>query len=207
MISYSLYLWHYFVFWLMGWRAPIVALAFSLGVAALCYHKVQRPLRKHFRARRARRPKLCRHRAKRSAEAKPPGVPRGGRFQPCSPPASPGNDAAPAACTSFRSRRDLRWSDDAGCPVEHGGVKRLGYVPALDGVRGLLVPVIVAFHYSGYPSGAFFSMEFFFALSGFLITSLLLEERDRKGRISLWSSIAGGRIAFSPACSPSWRRT
>jgi peptidoglycan/LPS O-acetylase OafA/YrhL len=64
-------------------------------------------------------------------------------------------------------------------------VRRLGYVPALDGIRGLLVPVVIAFHYSGYPSGAFFTMEFFFALSGFLITTLLFEERDRKGTISL----------------------
>ena len=64
-------------------------------------------------------------------------------------------------------------------------VIRLGNVPALNGIRGLLVPAVVAFHYSGYPTGAFFSMEFFFALSGFLITTLLLEERDRKGRVSL----------------------
>ena len=44
---------------------------------------------------------------------------------------------------------------------------------------------MIAVHYFGYPTGGAFSMEMFFALSGFLITTLLLEERDRTGVISL----------------------
>jgi peptidoglycan/LPS O-acetylase OafA/YrhL len=64
-------------------------------------------------------------------------------------------------------------------------VRRLGYVPALDGLRGAGIVTVIAVHYFGYPSGGYFSMEMFFALSGFLITTLLLEERDRRDRIGL----------------------
>jgi peptidoglycan/LPS O-acetylase OafA/YrhL len=64
-------------------------------------------------------------------------------------------------------------------------VKRLGYVPALDGLRGAGIVTVIAVHYYGDPSGGFFSMEMFFALSGFLITTLLLQERDRTGHVEL----------------------
>jgi len=61
---------------------------------------------------------------------------------------------------------------------------RLGYVPALDGIRGGLIVAVIGVHYVGYPAGGYYSMEVFFALSGFLITTLLLEEHDRTGRIA-----------------------
>ena len=64
-------------------------------------------------------------------------------------------------------------------------VSRIGYVPALDGIRGILIIAVIGVHYFGYPIGADTSMDVFFALSGFLITTLLLEERDRKDRVSL----------------------
>ena len=64
-------------------------------------------------------------------------------------------------------------------------MRRLGYVRSLDGIRGVLIIAVIGVHYFGYPSGGYFSMEVFFALSGFLITTLLLEERDRTGAISL----------------------
>jgi peptidoglycan/LPS O-acetylase OafA/YrhL len=50
-ISYSLYLWHSVVFWLLGWRNPLVALPITLAVSTLSYYKVERPLRKGFRAK------------------------------------------------------------------------------------------------------------------------------------------------------------
>src|ERR1051326_8200610 len=60
------------------------------------------------------------------------------------------------------------------------------YRPALDGVRGLAVAAVVAFHV-GVPgvSGGFLGVDAFFVLSGFLITSLLLTERERDGHIRL----------------------
>ena len=60
----------------------------------------------------------------------------------------------------------------------------LGHVPALDGLRGLAVLGVVAFHV-GWIDGGYLGVDAFFVLSGFLITSLLLAEHDRRGRIAL----------------------
>ncbi|HJU37756.1 MAG TPA: acyltransferase [Gaiellaceae bacterium] len=64
------------------------------------------------------------------------------------------------------------------------GDRRLGYVPALDGIRGLAILLVVAYHFLGLPGG-FYGVDLFFVLSGFLITTLLLEERAATGRVSL----------------------
>jgi peptidoglycan/LPS O-acetylase OafA/YrhL len=61
---------------------------------------------------------------------------------------------------------------------------RLGHVPALDGVRGLAVLLVVACHALAVPGG-FLGVEIFFVLSGFLITTLLLEEQETRGGIGL----------------------
>jgi peptidoglycan/LPS O-acetylase OafA/YrhL len=63
--------------------------------------------------------------------------------------------------------------------------KRLGYVPALDGLRGVAIALVVSAHYVGVPYGGQDGVDLFFVLSGFLITTLLLEERTETGRISL----------------------
>jgi peptidoglycan/LPS O-acetylase OafA/YrhL len=60
-------------------------------------------------------------------------------------------------------------------------VPPLGYVPALDGLRGLAIAAVIASHYYGVPGGGPLGVGLFFVLSGFLITTLLLEERDRRG--------------------------
>lgn len=54
---------------------------------------------------------------------------------------------------------------------------RLGYLPALDGIRALAILLVVASH--AHPTmlkGGSLGVDVFFALSGFLITSLILEE-------------------------------
>ncbi|UQU67876.1 acyltransferase [Couchioplanes caeruleus] len=57
---------------------------------------------------------------------------------------------------------------------------------ALDGVRALAVTAVVLFHAGiGGVRGGFLGVDAFFVLSGFLITSLLLAERARTGRIRL----------------------
>ena len=62
----------------------------------------------------------------------------------------------------------------------------MGYQPALDGLRALSV-IAVIFYHAGFSwmRGGFFGVEVFFVVSGFLITSLLLDERDRTGRTNL----------------------
>jgi peptidoglycan/LPS O-acetylase OafA/YrhL len=60
----------------------------------------------------------------------------------------------------------------------------LDYDPALDGLRGVAVAAVVAFHL-GYLQGGFLGVDLFFTLSGYLITRLLLLERAATGRVSL----------------------
>jgi peptidoglycan/LPS O-acetylase OafA/YrhL len=61
-----------------------------------------------------------------------------------------------------------------------------GFVPALDGLRGLAVAAVLCFHGGfAWASGGFLGVSTFFTLSGFLITGLLLDEWERSGRIDL----------------------
>lgn len=64
-------------------------------------------------------------------------------------------------------------------------VKPLGHVPSLDGIRGIAILVVIATHYFGLPGGGPIGVGLFFVLSGFLITTLLLEEHSCEGRIRL----------------------
>jgi peptidoglycan/LPS O-acetylase OafA/YrhL len=63
-------------------------------------------------------------------------------------------------------------------------VPRLRHVPALDGLRGVAVLVVVAFHLDRL-SGGFLGVDLFFVLSGYLITSLLLVEHAGSGAVRL----------------------
>jgi peptidoglycan/LPS O-acetylase OafA/YrhL len=71
------------------------------------------------------------------------------------------------------------------------GERSLARVRALDGLRGLAVAGVLLYHAGfDWARGGFLGVSIFFTLSGFLITSLLLAERDGAGRISLrhfWS--------------------
>lgn len=58
------------------------------------------------------------------------------------------------------------------------------YWPSLDGVRGVAIAAVIAFHL-GYLGGGFVGVDIFFVLSGFLITSLLLSEQAASGTIRL----------------------
>ncbi len=70
---------------------------------------------------------------------------------------------------------------------------RLGNRPPLTGIRALVIGSILVYHsnlanphsdFTALP-GAWAAISVFFVLSGFLITSMLMAERERKGRISL----------------------
>ena len=64
------------------------------------------------------------------------------------------------------------------------GRPSLPHVPALDGLRGAAVVGVVLFHFVHY-TGGYLGVDLFFVLSGFLITSLLLVERQERGSILL----------------------
>ena len=59
-------------------------------------------------------------------------------------------------------------------------------MPALDGLRALAIAGVVAYHLGlGAAPGGYLGVDLFFVLSGFLITSLLLDEHRSSGRIGL----------------------
>ncbi len=67
-------------------------------------------------------------------------------------------------------------------PVE--GAQR--YMPGLDGLRALAVLAVVAYHLEfGWAQGGLLGVGVFFTLSGYLITDLLLEQRESLGRLRL----------------------
>lgn len=62
------------------------------------------------------------------------------------------------------------------------------HLPALDGVRALAILGVLAYHLgAGWAPGGFLGVDLFFVLSGFLITSLLLEEHASSGTVRLRS--------------------
>ncbi|PRX97992.1 acyltransferase family protein [Allonocardiopsis opalescens] len=62
------------------------------------------------------------------------------------------------------------------------GPKR--HLPALDGLRGAAITGVLLFH-TGLLPGGFLGVDLFFALSGYLITGLLLREVAATGTVSL----------------------
>jgi peptidoglycan/LPS O-acetylase OafA/YrhL len=76
----------------------------------------------------------------------------------------------------------------------------LGHIRGLDGIRAFSVLAIIAFH-TGLNSvpGGFYGVDSFFVLSGFLITSLLVEEWGGSGTIRLGRFWAGRARRLLPA--------
>jgi peptidoglycan/LPS O-acetylase OafA/YrhL len=84
---------------------------------------------------------------------------------------------------------------------------RLGYQPALDGVRACAITLVMLFHYPwaqrfyGHNPvhGGFLGVDAFFVLSGFLITTLLLQEHTSHGSFSLRRFYARRALRLLPA--------
>ncbi len=76
-----------------------------------------------------------------------------------------------------------------GTAPDHEEWVRWQYVPALDGVRAFAVMLVIGdhLHFGTHKtlSAGFLGVEVFFVLSGFLITTILLEEHTNTGRIGL----------------------
>jgi peptidoglycan/LPS O-acetylase OafA/YrhL len=79
----------------------------------------------------------------------------------------------------------VRAGQSVGVPPRgEGTTTSIPHVAALDGVRGMAVLAVLLFH-GGHLRGGYLGVDLFFTLSGFLITSLLLAESRRHGRIGL----------------------
>ena len=69
---------------------------------------------------------------------------------------------------------------------DHAAARRFGYEPGLDGLRALSVVAVICYHAGfSWMRGGWIGVEVFFVVSGFLITSLLLDEREASGRSDL----------------------
>ena len=77
---------------------------------------------------------------------------------------------------------------------------KLGHRPALDGLRAIAVLVVMAHHgHVPFFPGGRIGVDIFFVLSGFLITSLLLEEWDRSEGISFGKFYLRRALRLLPA--------
>ncbi|MDN4489743.1 acyltransferase family protein [Demequina sp. SYSU T00068] len=65
-------------------------------------------------------------------------------------------------------------------------IARTGRIAGLDGLRAIAVLLVVLYHFAPVPlPGGYLGVDVFFVLSGFLITTILLAERDATGGVSL----------------------
>jgi peptidoglycan/LPS O-acetylase OafA/YrhL len=97
------------------------------------------------------------------------------------------------------------WRDATAVGPELGEprspVRLLRPIPALDGLRGLAVLLVIGYHFR--PGSAFkggwMGVDVFFALSGFLITSLVLDELATTGRFSFLRFHVRRALRLQPA--------
>ncbi|PYM70742.1 MAG: hypothetical protein DME10_18825 [Candidatus Rokuibacteriota bacterium] len=78
---------------------------------------------------------------------------------------------------------------------------RLGYHPALDGIRAISILAVMLYH-SGLIHGGFLGVDVFFTLSGFLITTLLIEEHAAAERVALRDFYCRRALRLLPALVP-----
>src|SRR4051812_3254001 len=144
-------------------------------------------------------PALPSRRSLRETTAAPPPAPppppplpplpsrRSLRLAPAAPPPPP-----PALVPVPRERRRS----------EHGAVPRprVAFRPDVEGLRAVAVVLVVAFHARLGPlPGGFVGVDVFFVISGFLITSLLVDEVRSTGSISLTDFYARRARRILPA--------
>lgn len=65
--------------------------------------------------------------------------------------------------------------------------KSLGFRSDIQGLRAIAVLLVLGDHVLGIPAGGFVGVDVFFVISGYLITSLLLREMHRTGRICFYA--------------------
>ncbi len=71
-------------------------------------------------------------------------------------------------------------------PADPVRVSRVPYLPGLDGMRALAVIAVMVYHAnSQWLRGGFFGVEVFFVISGYLITLLLIAEKERSGGVDM----------------------
>lgn len=77
---------------------------------------------------------------------------------------------------------------------------KITYLPCIDGVRAFSVIAVIMFH-GGIPflRGGFIGVDIFFVISGFLITSLLIKEKQKTGGINIVNFFTRRVLRLIPA--------
>ncbi len=76
----------------------------------------------------------------------------------------------------------------------------LAYNPALDGLRAVAIVLVILSHaHAPLFDGAFYGVDVFFVLSGFLISTLLLIELEGTGRLHYWRFCRRRLFRLTPA--------
>jgi peptidoglycan/LPS O-acetylase OafA/YrhL len=83
-------------------------------------------------------------------------------------------------------------------PAPEPSAFRLGHRPWLDGLRGIAILIVLLGHFQLVPGG-FLGVDLFFVLSGFLITTLLVEEWERTKAINLRQFYLRRALRLAPA--------
>ncbi len=74
------------------------------------------------------------------------------------------------------------------------------YEPSLDGLRAIAILAVVLFHISNtYVPGGWAGVDIFFVLSGYLITSLLIDEESQQGTINFRNFYLRRLLRLAPA--------
>jgi peptidoglycan/LPS O-acetylase OafA/YrhL len=88
--------------------------------------------------------------------------------------------------------------------LEQGKNKLFSHLPFLDGLRALSIFAVLTFHSGGslgvycFKNGGWAGVDVFFVISGFLITAILLKERDKSGSVSLKNFYARRALRLMP---------
>jgi len=80
----------------------------------------------------------------------------------------------------------LPTTTEVSAPADGHPTSRAQFRPDIEGLRAIAVGLVILLHAYHEPfTGGFVGVDVFFVISGFLITSLLLKEQKRAGRISI----------------------
>lgn len=102
---------------------------------------------------------------------------------------------SPTSGDLVRSGPQTPWQLDRG-----RASGEMGYLPGLDGIRAVAVLGVLLYHADlGFLPGGFLGVDVFFVLSGFLITTLLLEQFERTGAINFKTFYLGRVRRLFPA--------